>query len=72
MTDRNGRLEFDSDRLAELLRVLEVMAAGDMRKRLPISDRRDELDAIAHGINVLVGELGWTTERVLEAQTSAR
>jgi signal transduction histidine kinase len=69
MTDRNGRLEFDSDRVAELLKVLEVMAAGDTQKRLPISARHDELDAIAHAINVLVGELGWTTERVLEAQT---
>jgi signal transduction histidine kinase len=69
MTDRNGRLEFDSDRIAELLKVLEVMAAGDTHKRLTISARHDELDAIAYGINVLVGELGWTTERVLEAQT---
>ena len=69
MTDRNGRLEFDGDRIAGLLQVLEVMAAGDTHRRLPISVRHDELDAIAHGINVLVGELGWTTERVLEAQT---
>jgi signal transduction histidine kinase len=69
MTDRNGRIEFDSERVAELLKVLEVMAAGDTQKRLPISARHDELDAIAYAVNVLVGELGWTTERVLEAQT---
>ena len=69
MTDGNGPLEFDKDRLADLMNVLEQMAAGDTRKRLTISLRHDELDAIAHAINVLVGELGWATERVLEAQT---
>jgi signal transduction histidine kinase len=69
MTDGSGRIEFDRDRVAEFMKVLEQMAAGDTHKRLTISPRRDELDAIAHGINVLVGELGWTTERVLEVQT---
>jgi signal transduction histidine kinase len=67
MTD--VRIAFDRERLAGFLNVLEQMAAGDIRKRLTISASHDELDAIAHGINVLVGELGWTTERVLEAQT---
>ena len=27
----------------------------------------DELDALAHGVNVLVGELGWATARAVEA-----
>jgi signal transduction histidine kinase len=67
MTGDKRPLEFDRDRLAELMKVLEQMAAGDTKKRLTISPRHDELDAIAHAINVLVGELGWTTERVLEA-----
>src|SRR5215467_2927344 len=69
MTGEKGPLEFDRDRFADLMKVLEQIAAGDTKKRLPISSRHDELDAIAHAINVLVGELGWTTERVLEAQT---
>ena len=68
MTFINSRLEFESERVAEFLRVLELMAAGDTHKRLEISARHDELDAIAHGINVLVGELGWATRRMLEAQ----
>jgi signal transduction histidine kinase len=67
MTD--DRIEFERTRIAELMKVLELMAAGDTQKRLPISPRRDELDAIAYAINVVVSELGWTTERVLEAQT---
>ena len=68
MTDKpNVGIEFASGRLAELLDVLERMAAGDTRLRLTISDRHDELDALAHGINVLVGELGWATARIVEA-----
>jgi len=69
MTGGNHSITFERDRLADLLNVLEQMAAGDTQKRLAISPHHDELDAIAHAINVLVGELGWTTERVLEAQT---
>src|SRR5580765_510279 len=69
MKDERRRIEFDSDRIAEFMRMLELIAAGDTQKRLPISARHDELDAIAYGINVVVSELGWTTERVLEAQT---
>jgi signal transduction histidine kinase len=56
------------NRVAELLRIVELMAAGDTNQRLVISDKHDELDAIAHGINVLVGELGWATARIIEAQ----
>src|SRR5215467_13731142 len=69
MSEGHGRIEFDKDRFADFLNVLELMAAGDTQRRLTISSRHDELDAMAHGINVLVGELGWTTMRVLEAQT---
>ena len=59
---------FDSDRVAAFLRTLESMAAGQLEERLPISPRGDALDAIAHAINVLVGELSWTGARAKEAQ----
>jgi signal transduction histidine kinase len=68
VTPSRETLEFSSDRIAEFLRVIEAMAAGDTGMRLAISERRDELDAIAYGINVLVSELAWTTKRALEAQ----
>ena len=68
VTPSRPPLEFSSDRIFEFLRVLEVMAAGDTSKRLTISAERDQLDAIAHCINVLVSELGWATARVLEVQ----
>ena len=68
MTPARPTLEFSRDRIAEFLNILEAMACGDTGKRLMISDRHDELDAIAHGINVLVSELDWATARVIEAQ----
>jgi signal transduction histidine kinase/ActR/RegA family two-component response regulator len=67
MIPPGARLEFAGDRVAEFLSVLEQMAAGDMRQRLKISPRHDELDALAHAVNVLVGELEWTTARAVEA-----
>ena len=64
----SGELRFSSERVGELLRMLELMAAGDTGIRLPISPAHDELDAIAHGVNVLVGELAWAGARATEAQ----
>src|SRR5262245_53201058 len=70
MVDRTPTsvVNFDINRVAELLKVLELMAAGDTEQRLAISSSHDELDAIAHCINVLVGELAWNVARTLEAQ----
>jgi len=68
MTDKAQQLKIAGDRVNELLRVLELMAAGDAHLRVKISDRHDELDAIAHGINVLVGEVAWSAARLREAQ----
>ena len=75
MTDQASRalphtpeFSFDSDRVAAFLRTLESMASGQVDQRLPISSRRDALDAIAHAINVLVGELSWAGARAKEAQ----
>jgi signal transduction histidine kinase len=55
MSSERHTVEFGRDRVAELLRNLELMAAGDTTRRLRIS-QHDELDAIAHSINVVVGE----------------
>jgi PAS domain S-box-containing protein len=62
------QLSFDRDRIQALLDRLEAMAAGETQTGLPISPRHDELDAIAHGINVLAGELRWAHERMVEAE----
>jgi signal transduction histidine kinase len=63
-----GDLAFDADRVSAFLKTLEDIAAGHLEVRLPISPRRDTLDAIAHAINVLVGELAWAGARAKEAQ----
>jgi PAS domain S-box-containing protein len=57
--------------MSEFLQRLERIAGGDAHLRLPISPEHDELDAIAHCINVLVGELAWATRDALEAQELA-
>jgi signal transduction histidine kinase len=61
-------VSFDRARVEAFLKILETMAAGEVDVRLPISRRADALDAIAHGINVLVGELAWAGARAKEAQ----
>ena len=66
MTQSGMELFFERLRVADLLDTLESMAAGDTQKRLPISPLHDELDAIAYCINVLVGELSWTSAQVFE------
>jgi C4-dicarboxylate-specific signal transduction histidine kinase len=66
MTD--GRLGFERNRVDELLAALEAMAGGDIRRQAPISERRDELDAIAHGVNVMAGELHFRLQELQRTQ----
>ena len=49
-------LTFERKRVHAILAGLEAMAAGDFTK-LPLSPAGDELDAIAHAVNVIVDEL---------------
>lgn len=58
---------FETDRLTTFLNTVKAMAAGHLEARLPVSPRRDELDAIASSINALVSELGCAVARVEEA-----
>jgi signal transduction histidine kinase/CheY-like chemotaxis protein len=58
-------------RVEELLAALEHMAGGDLDRRVPISTRHDEIDAIAHGVNVLVGELRYTSAGLQRAKHEA-
>jgi signal transduction histidine kinase len=68
LTSSSEPVSFDSDRVAALLQTLERLASGQVDLRLPVSPRHDALDAIAHGINTLVGELEWAHARYREAQ----
>ncbi len=62
-----SKLEFAQDRVEELLERLQRGAGGE-RTQLPLSPARDELDAIAHAVNVLVDELHWTNARIADAE----
>jgi nitrate/nitrite-specific signal transduction histidine kinase len=68
MTEPESTISFDRVRLQALLKLLERMAAGETTAHLPLSDKRDELDAIAHAVNVLSDELRWAGERMAEAE----
>jgi signal transduction histidine kinase len=47
------------------------MAGGDLRARAPISPRHDTIDAIAFGLNLLGGELGYTLSNLERAREEA-
>ena len=69
MTELGDKLVFDRRRVDAILTLLERMAAGDMTVQMPISDNRDELDAIAHAINVLSDELRYASSEMAEAES---
>jgi C4-dicarboxylate-specific signal transduction histidine kinase len=64
------KLSFDRSRFQFLLDSLERMAAGDLEHQIPISDERDDLDALAHGVNVLSSELLYRLRELQTAQSS--
>ena len=68
MTEPEDRIVLDRTRVDAILKLLERMAAGDTTVLLPLSDNRDELDAISHAINVLSDELRYTSGRLVEAE----
>jgi signal transduction histidine kinase/CheY-like chemotaxis protein len=59
------------ERVQALLAALEQMAGGDVDHRAPLSPLRDELDAISHAINVIVGELAYATRLLQSAKEQA-
>ena len=68
MTEPDPPVSFDRGRVEAILVLLERMAGGDMTAQLPLSNKRDELDAIAHAVNVLSDELRWMSARMVEAE----
>jgi signal transduction histidine kinase/CheY-like chemotaxis protein len=61
----------ERERLAGLLDVLEDMAGGNVARRAPISPAHDELDALAHAVNVIVGELEYASADLRSAKERA-
>lgn len=63
--------ETSDERFERLLASLERMAGGDLDHRIVLSDRHDRFDAVAHAINVLVGELQHMAEGLRRAKEEA-
>jgi signal transduction histidine kinase/CheY-like chemotaxis protein len=59
------------ERFEPLLSALERMAGGDLDARAPVSAKHDMVDALAHGLNVLVGELQYTATNLRRAMHEA-
>lgn len=58
-------------RIAEILDALQDIAAGDLQRRVAISAAHDEIDAIAHTVNVVGGELDYATRKLSRAREEA-
>ena len=65
-----GTLLVERARLEHLLARIQRIAVGEITERLEVSPARDELDALAYAINVLIDELQWTTARMREVQAA--
>ncbi len=66
---QNQNVTFERIRVSGLLDSLERMGGGDISYRIPISEQRDELDAIAHAVNVMATELVFRLKQLQETQT---
>jgi signal transduction histidine kinase/CheY-like chemotaxis protein len=68
VSDARQTVTFARARVDALLATLEEMAGGARDRRIELTDRGDELDAVAHAVNVLADELRWTYARMTEAE----
>lgn len=62
----------DKERLTTLLDVLLKYTIMDFSKKVPISEKGDEIDAIADGINALVEELEFRMQKLKESEERFR
>ena len=67
---KRDTLCFDRTRFEGVLDSIENMAAGELGQKIPLSGDRDELDALAHGVNVLSSELQYRLRELQDAQAS--
>ncbi|MDX2090141.1 MAG: ATP-binding protein [Kofleriaceae bacterium] len=61
----------EDDRIQQILDALQEIAAGNLDTRIEISPAHDEIDAIAHAVNVVGGELDYTTRGLARARMEA-
>jgi signal transduction histidine kinase len=58
-------------RLEHLIEQIGEMTGDNLDRRLPITSAHDHLDAVAHGVNVLVGELRFASLELQRAKEEA-
>jgi len=61
---------FARARFQAVAEAIENMAVGELWREIPLSPARDELDALAHGVNVLQSELRYRLRELQGAQAS--
>jgi signal transduction histidine kinase len=61
---------FDRARFESVVDAIENMAVGELFQGIPLSSDRDELDALAHGVNVLSSELRYRLRELQSVQAS--
>ncbi len=59
-------------RIKEIIRVLQNIAAGKFSSRINVSDSKDEIDGIASGINILSEKVGNMTNRLTRENLQLR
>ena len=69
MTDQNGT--FKDPRIEIVLDTLMQLAWGNLKARVPLSEGRDEIEAVMVGINMLAEELEARSSELATAQTYA-
>lgn len=68
MSGDESVVSFERARVDALLATIEEMAGGDKSRKLALSSRGDQLDAVAHAVNVLADELQYMYARMTEAE----
>ena len=69
---RTERTFYDTDRINRLLNILLKYTRFDFSEKAPISEKGDEVDAIAAGLNTLVEELNYYTKQLEHANRQLR
>ncbi|MBI3556021.1 MAG: HAMP domain-containing protein [Deltaproteobacteria bacterium] len=64
------RIYFSKPRVDRLLYSIERMAGGELQHQIEISPKRDELDAVAHAVNVMARELLYRLSELEKIQAS--
>ncbi len=58
--------DYTAKRISEILEALQKVAGGDLNASVPLSNKSDEIDALAAGINMMIEEVRERTKELEE------